>query len=231
MDDLHILIGLGNPGSRYAKTWHNLGFMALEWLSQSNCISIRQLKHQALIGKGRMAGKPVLLVCPQTYMNESGQAVRAVLDYYRVPPQRMMVFYDDLDLAVGQIRLRAQGGAGTHNGMRSILQHLGRQDFPRFRLGIGPKPSGWDLADYVLSSVPAQQQETVFACLERTGPVVHCWLERGIEAAMQEAHRKPPVPKSSNSQSSEGGTTPSQKETVQLKPVSSPAIETGENHV
>lgn len=189
MSELFLIAGLGNPGPRYLRTWHNCGFMALEYLSQKHNIPLRNAKHKALTGRGVIAGQNVLLLCPQTYMNNSGESLAEALRFYKLPPENLLVIYDDLDTPVGRMRMRAGGGPGTHNGMRSILQHLGSDQFPRLRIGIGPKPAGWDLADYVLSEVPKNRQEELFKNLELAAKGVELWLSKGIEAAMNELNR------------------------------------------
>lgn len=186
----YLVVGLGNPGSRYTKTWHNCGFWQIEWLSQHLGLPVKQAQQEALIGRGRINGQPVILACPQTYMNDSGRSVAALMRYYRVNPERLMVIYDDLDTPIGHIRMRPKGGPGTHNGMRSIVASLGHGDFARLRVGIGPKPEGWDLAAYVLSNLPSQDQEAIFRCLEIGGQGVLTWINQGLEAAMNAVNRQ-----------------------------------------
>lgn len=148
---MKVIVGLGNPGKEYDKTRHNMGFMAIDKLAQNTGISISESKHKALCGKGIIGGEKVVLVKPQTFMNSSGEAVRAVMDFYKVDPKDIIIIYDDIDLAPGQLRIRERGSAGSHNGMKSVITHMGTTTFPRVRVGIGAKPEGWDLADYVLS--------------------------------------------------------------------------------
>lgn len=196
MADFYLIVGLGNPGPQYARSWHNYGFMALEVFAQQQGLHIRQAKHKSLTASLRLGSKTLLLMEPQTHMNRSGEAVAEALAYYKLPPERLLVIYDDLDLPVGQLRMRPGGGAGTHNGMRSILAQLGQDRFPRLRLGIGPKPSHMDLADYVLSPVPKEAQETVFSVLEQAASAISLWVNQGVEAAMQVVNRKPDPRKS-----------------------------------
>lgn len=190
MDSLNVIVGLGNPGPKYCRTWHNCGFMALEYLAQKYDIPIRTAKHKSLIGKGIIVGKPTLLVCPQTFMNLSGEAVRAIRDFYKLPLDKIMIVYDDLDLPVGATRLRLQGSAGTHNGMRSIVQQIGSGEFPRMRLGIGPKPEYLPLVDYVLSKVGKAQEKPLFAAIEHAAAGLEAWLSGDIDSAMRLSNGK-----------------------------------------
>ena len=146
-----LIAGLGNPGDKYTATRHNVGFMALDYISGRAGIPVKQLKHMALVGKGVLAGKNVLLLKPQTYMNSSGEAIRDAAGYYKIPSENVIVIFDDVSLEPGQIRIRRRGSDGGHNGIKSIIEHIG-DDFPRIKIGIGAKPHpDYDLADYVLS--------------------------------------------------------------------------------
>ena len=148
---MFVIIGLGNPGKKYENTRHNAGFLALDALADKYGISISEKKHKALCGSGVVEGNKVLLVKPQTFMNVSGESVRSVMDFYKIDPEEdMLVIYDDISLAPGNIRIRKKGSAGGHNGIKSIIAHIGTQNFMRIKVGVGEKPSGWDLADYVL---------------------------------------------------------------------------------
>ena len=148
---MFVIIGLGNPGKKYENTRHNAGFISIDALAEKYGISISEKKHKALCGSGVMEGNKVLLVKPQTFMNLSGESVRNVMDFYKIDPEEdMLVIYDDISLAPGNIRIRKKGSAGGHNGIKSIIAHAGTQNFMRIKVGVGEKPSGWDLADYVL---------------------------------------------------------------------------------
>ena len=148
---MFVIVGLGNPGKKYENTRHNAGFIAIDALANKYGISVTEKKHKALCGSGVIEGVKVLLVKPQTYMNLSGESVREVLDFYKLDPEEeMLVIYDDISLAPGNIRIRRKGSAGGHNGIKSLIAHAGTQDFMRIKVGVGEKPSGWDLADYVL---------------------------------------------------------------------------------
>lgn len=148
---MFVIVGLGNPGKKYENTRHNAGFIAIDALAQKYGISISEKKHKALCGTGVIEGNKVLLVKPETFMNLSGESVRSVMDFYKIDPEEdMLVIYDDISLAPGNIRIRKKGSAGGHNGIKSLIAHTGTQNFMRIKVGVGEKPSGWDLADYVL---------------------------------------------------------------------------------
>ena len=148
---MFVIVGLGNPGKKYENTRHNAGFLAIDALAEKYGISVSEKKHKALCGVGVIEGNKVLLVKPQTFMNVSGESVRSVMDFYKIDPEEdMLVIYDDISLAPGNIRIRKKGSAGGHNGIKSIIAHAGTQNFMRIKVGVGEKPSGWDLADYVL---------------------------------------------------------------------------------
>ena len=148
---MFVIVGLGNPGKKYDNTRHNVGFMAIDALAEKYGISITEKKHKALCGTGVIEGVKMLLVKPQTYMNLSGESVAEVINFYKLDPEEeMLVMYDDISLAPGNIRVRTKGSAGGHNGIKSMIAQLGTQGFMRIKIGVGEKPSGWDLADHVL---------------------------------------------------------------------------------
>lgn len=157
-----LLVGLGNPGKQYDCTWHNCGFMTLSVLAERNNIKIDKLKWKGEYGRGTIAGEDVILLRPHTYMNLSGQSVIEVMKFFKIPMDHLVVVYDDIDIARGKIRVRASGSAGTHNGMKSIIYCMESQDFPRVRIGCGPVPEKWDLADFVLSTIPKEEQDTMY---------------------------------------------------------------------
>ena len=185
-----LIAGLGNPGRKHESNWHNCGFMVLDILAGRHQISVDRLRHQGLVGQGRVAGRKSILLKPLTYMNLSGDAVAMALAYYKVLPARCLVIYDDVDLSVGQIRIRESGGAGSHNGMRSVIDRLDREDFPRIRVGIGPKPEAWDIADYVLSDIPASQRELMDETLNKAADAVEMLLGEELEKAMNYFNRR-----------------------------------------
>ncbi len=189
---MRIIVGLGNPGREYASTHHNVGFMVLDRLAGKCGIEVIDFRHKALVGKGVIEGERVLLVKPQTYMNLSGESVRQIADYYKAEPSDILVIYDDVDLAPGTLRIRKNGSAGSHNGMKSIVQMLGTTEFPRLRVGIGGKPEGWDLADYVLSRITPESDKELTEGIDRAADAVMCILRDGIDTAMNKynEHKK-----------------------------------------
>ncbi|HAL73991.1 MAG TPA: aminoacyl-tRNA hydrolase [Clostridiales bacterium] len=186
-----LIVGLGNPGRQYELNWHNSGFMALEILAQRNKIEISRIRCKGLMGQGRISGQKCLLLRPSTYMNLSGESVREALAYFKIPLNRCLVLFDDIDIPVGQIRIRESGGSGTHNGMRSIIGQLNRDDFPRIRIGIGPQPAQWDIADYVLSDVPEGNRELFWQSLNKAADAVELAVREGLAQAMNLFNRKP----------------------------------------
>ncbi|MBR3764790.1 MAG: aminoacyl-tRNA hydrolase [Clostridia bacterium] len=187
-----IVVGLGNPGAQYARTRHNAGFETLEVLSRRWGVEISRKKLGGLVAETTYNGHRVVLVLPQTYMNASGECVQPILQWYKAPLANMVVIYDDIDLALGRLRVRKSGSAGTHNGMRSILGCLGNQQgFPRIRVGVGAKPEGWDLADWVLSTYRLREErEEMEKAFVRAADCVEDWLKNGIEHAMQQYNGK-----------------------------------------
>ncbi|MDD4371399.1 MAG: aminoacyl-tRNA hydrolase [Anaerostipes sp.] len=156
---MKVIVGLGNPGKKYENTRHNIGFTALDYIGEKSGIDISTKKHKALIGSGYIEGQKVLLVKPQTFMNLSGESLRSVMDFYKLEPEDFIVIFDDISLDVGKIRIRRKGSAGGHNGIKSIISHLGSQNFPRLKIGVGEKPKGYDLADYVLGHFSKGEHE------------------------------------------------------------------------
>lgn len=159
---MFVIIGLGNPGKKYENTRHNVGFDAIDAIAQKYGIPVAEKKHKALCGSGYIEGVRTLLVKPQTFMNLSGESVREILDFYKLDPEEdMLVIYDDISLAPGNIRIRKKGSAGGHNGIKSIIAHAGTQVFMRIKVGVGEKPAGWDLADYVLGRFSEEDRHTI----------------------------------------------------------------------
>ncbi|MDO4939795.1 MAG: aminoacyl-tRNA hydrolase [Lachnospiraceae bacterium] len=186
---MKIIIGLGNPGKEYETTRHNMGFMTVDKIARKHNIEIIDLKHKGLCGKGMIGGEKVLLVKPQTYMNNSGECVRETMDYYKVQPEDIIIIYDDIDLDPGQLRIRTSGSAGSHNGMKSVVSHMGTQAFPRVRVGVGAKPEGWDLADYVLSHITPEADKEIVKGTDEAAEAVECILSQGISEAMNHYNR------------------------------------------
>ena len=182
---MFIIVGLGNPTPEYEGTRHNVGFEVIDALARKYNIDVDTKKHRAYIGKGMIEGQKVILAKPQTYMNLSGESVRSLLDYYKVDEeQELLVIYDDISLGVGQIRIRAKGSAGGHNGIKNIIAHLGGQVFPRIKVGVGEKPPKWDLADYVLGHFPKEEAETMTTAFKDGAAAVVDMMTEGVEAAM-----------------------------------------------
>ena len=187
---MHILIGLGNPGAEYAQTRHNCGFQVIDRLSRMWNIPVDRAKCHGLVGEGRLGTERVILIKPQTFMNLSGDCVADALRWYKVDPKDTMVFSDDIDLPLGVIRVRPFGGAGTHNGWRDILLKTGSDRFPPVRVGVGGKPPEWDLADWVLSRFSAEDQKQMDDAFQRAAEAAQCFVEHGIEEAMNLYNRK-----------------------------------------
>ncbi len=186
-----IIAGLGNPGKEYAGTRHNTGYTALDAIARRAGIRVESVKFQGLTGTGMIAGQKVLLVKPITYMNNSGDCLRAAADYYHVEPQDIYVIFDDAWLAPGRLRIRKQGSAGGHNGLKSIISRLGTQEFPRIRIGIGEKPAGADMAAFVLGHVPSAEKQLMADAAEEAARAMEMILTDGIAAAMNVYNRDP----------------------------------------
>lgn len=186
-EDVYIIVGLGNPEQKYAGTRHNIGFSAVTALADANHISIDTRKHKAMIGKGVIAGHKVILAMPLTYMNLSGESVRELVDYYKIDPaEELIVIYDDIALPPGKLRVRPKGSAGGHNGIKNIIAHLGGQEFPRIRIGVGEKPKGWDLVDYVLGRFPKEEEPTIREALEKACSACEVIMNEDVETAMNQ---------------------------------------------
>ena len=187
----YLIVGLGNPGPKYAATRHNVGFRAVEQLAAGCSARIDRLKFQALTGQASVAGRRVLLMQPQTFMNNSGIAVKQAADFYKVPPERVLVLFDDIDLDVGRLRLRRDGSAGGHNGVKSIIACLGSQAFPRIKIGVGAKPHpDYDLADWVLSRFSAQEQTLLEPAIRRAAEAAVMLLSDGLDKAASKYNGK-----------------------------------------
>lgn len=184
---MYLIAGLGNPGWEYENTRHNAGFASIDRLAEKNHISIDMKKFQALCGTGYIGGQKVLLLKPQTYMNLSGESLRAACDFFKIDPeQELIVIYDDISLAPGQLRIRAKGSAGGHNGIKSIISHLGTQVFLRVKVGVGEKPQGWDLADYVLGHFSKEEQQVMQESFDRAADAAAALLSEEVQQVMNE---------------------------------------------
>ena len=189
---MYLIVGLGNPGTKYAHTRHNVGFDVLEKLARKLNVSISREKDEALIGECFVGGQKVILALPQTYMNLSGEAVMRLVNYYKIDPEDLLVVYDDIDLAPGFIRIRKNGSAGTHNGMRSIIGLLGFENFPRLRVGVGQKREGYELADWVLGHYIGEEQDAQDKAFDLAADAIIDYIENGIESAMCKYNTKKP---------------------------------------
>ena len=191
MSKMFIIAGLGNPTKEYEGTRHNVGFDVIDRLSEKYNIAVDTKKHRAFIGKGMIAGQKVILAKPQTYMNLSGESIRSLLDYYKVDEEHeLLVIYDDISLGVGQLRIRAKGSAGGHNGIKNIIAHLGGQVFPRIKVGVGEKPPKYDLADYVLGHFSKAEKVLMDEGYDNAVRAVEMIVSGDIEGAMNEFNRK-----------------------------------------
>ncbi len=181
---MYIIVGLGNPGEKYAHTRHNVGFEVIDILADRIGIHVDEKKHKGLCGRGVLEGQKVVLVKPQTFMNASGECVRAVADFYKVTEEEIILVYDDISLEPGRLRVRGKGSAGGHNGIKNIIAHLGSQEFPRVKVGIGEKPKGMDLADYVLSHFSKREWEQMEEAFRNAADAVTVLISQGTEEAM-----------------------------------------------
>jgi len=179
-----LIVGLGNPGREYAATRHNVGFQIVTRLAERHGLSFSRMQNQALISTGRIGDVRVVLAKPQTWMNESGKAVAPLVRFYKVELVHLLVVYDDLDIPLGMIRLRSGGGSGGHRGMRSVIERLGTQDFPRLRVGIGRPPGRMDPVDYVLQPFSRDEELLMDGTRARAVEAIECFLAEGILCAM-----------------------------------------------
>lgn len=181
---ISLIVGLGNPGKDYEKTRHNIGFMVLDEVARSCSISLEKSKFEGLLGKGRLFGRQIMLLKPSTFMNRSGNSVSRVLDYFGLDSANMLVIYDDLDLEFGKIRIKEKGGHGGHNGMRSIISSVGRNEFPRMRIGIG-RPSGdKDVTAHVLGGFSNEEKKTLDDLVSLAKDAVMATVEDDLNYAM-----------------------------------------------
>ena len=188
---MFIIAGLGNPTLQYRGTRHNVGFDVIDTLADKYNIAVETRKSRALIGKCIIAGQKVLLVKPQTYMNLSGESIGELVSYYKVDEeQELLVIYDDVSLDVGQLRIRRKGSAGGHNGIKDIIRHLGTDVFPRIKIGVGEKPKGYDLADYVLGHFSREEREMMEEGYQKAAEAVEMILAGELDEAMNVFNRK-----------------------------------------
>ena len=188
---MFIIAGLGNPDRQYEGTRHNAGFDVIDRIAEKYNIAVDTKRHREYIGKGIIEGQKVILAKPQTYMNLSGESIRSLVDYYKVDEENeLLVIYDDISLDVGQLRIRAKGSAGGHNGIKNIIAHLGTQIFPRIKVGVGEKPKGYDLADYVLGHFSKSEREMMDEGYDNAVRAAELILSGQLNEAMNEFNRK-----------------------------------------
>ncbi len=181
----YIIAGLGNPGAKYEMTRHNAGFLAIDMLAMKQNKEIKRLKFHALTCDAEIEGKKCLLMKPQTFMNNSGEAIGEAAKFYKIPPQNIIVLSDDISLDVGKIRIRRKGSAGGHNGLKSIIAHLGSEDFPRVKIGVGKKPNAYmDLADWVLGRFPKELEPQLKEALENADGAISLIVQDKFDRAM-----------------------------------------------
>ncbi len=188
---MFIIVGLGNPGKDYKNTRHNIGFDVIDTLAEIAGIDVIEKKHKAIIGKGVLDGQKVILVKPQTFMNLSGESVRDIIDYYKIDEeQELIVVSDDISLDVGMIRVRKKGSAGGHNGLKNIIAHLGHDTFMRIKMGVGEKPKGYDLADYVLGHFTQDERKIMDQAAKSAAEAIRMMLCGDVDKAMNAFNKK-----------------------------------------
>lgn len=188
---MYVIVGLGNPGDKYARTRHNVGFDVIDLLAEQNGISVTERKHKALIGKGRIAGQAVILVKPQTFMNLSGESVGDILHFYKLDPaQDLIVISDDVALDPGTLRIRKKGSAGGHNGLKNIIAHCHTEEFMRVRIGVGKLPPNGDMIAHVLGRFAPEDRHLVELSYERAAQAIDCILSEDVDKAMSRYNGK-----------------------------------------
>ena len=188
---MYVIVGLGNPKREYENTRHNIGFDVIDALADKYGISVKEVKHKAVTGKGIIEGKRVILVKPLTFMNLSGESVRQVLDFYKASPEEdLIVIADDISLDVGKIRIRKKGSAGGHNGLKNIIRHTGTDGFQRIKMGVGEKPAGYDLADYVLGHFTKEERVAMQESIDNAVDAIRIMITEGADKAMNLYNKK-----------------------------------------
>ena len=196
IQNMKVIVGLGNPGTKYAGTRHNIGFDTVTALADKYSIKLKDKKFNGLIGEGFIEGEKIMLVQPQTYMNLSGECVGLIAGFYKLDAEDIIVICDDINLDTGRLRIRAKGSAGGHNGLKNIIAHLGTEAFPRIRIGVGEKTEGWDLADYVLARFSGEDEATMRKAIKNAVGAVETWISYDIGKAMNLYNVNPnPKPK------------------------------------
>ena len=187
---MYIIVGLGNPEPEYSNTRHNMGFDVINILAKKNNINLNKSKFDAICGTGIIQNEKVILVKPQTYMNNSGEAIRKIIDFYKEPLENIIVIYDDMDTQIGNIRIRSKGGPGSHNGMKSIVEMLSSENFPRIRVGIGKPIEEFDRINYVIGRVKDEEMQELIKGQELAVEAVEYWLKNGIDNTMNKYNIK-----------------------------------------
>ena len=187
---MFLIAGLGNPGTEYAATRHNIGFDMVTYLGDQYHIPLRSRENKAIVGKGIIGGQKVMLAQPQTFMNLSGESIRALLDYYKTDREKLIIIYDDISLPVGQVRVRPKGSAGGHNGIKNIIQHLGTEEFARIRIGVGAKPEGGDLVKHVLGRFSREEDGMIRDVCARAEEALLTLMNEDVAAAMNQVNGK-----------------------------------------
>ena len=182
--DKYLIVGLGNPGARYECTRHNAGFMVLDYIAKFLKVKINVSKFKALFSMATISKESVILLKPQTFMNASGESVLDCMQYYKIPPEKLVLIFDDVSLDMGTIRIKRSGSCGGHNGVKSIINLIGTDDFPRIKIGVGAKPEGWDLPSWVLSKFSADELDDITLCAERSMSALDLILRGKIDEAM-----------------------------------------------
>ena len=185
---MYYIVGLGNPGLQYENTRHNVGFMTIDYLANKYDIDVRKSKFKSLYGQGEISGHKVMLIKPQTYMNNSGEAVREIRNFYKFDIDKLIVIYDDIDIDFGTIRIRKKGSAGIHNGMKSIIYQIQDDQFPRIKVSIGKKPEKWDLANFVLSGFSKEEAEILEDEIRIAAEAIEIILKDDVDKAMNKCN-------------------------------------------
>ena len=185
---MYYIVGLGNPGLQYENTRHNVGFMTIDYLANKYDIDVRKSKFKSLYGQGEISGHKVMLIKPQTYMNNSGEAVRELRNFYKFDIDKLIVIYDDIDIDFGTIRIRKKGSAGSHNGMKSIIYQIQDDQFPRIKVSIGKKPEKWDLANFVLSGFSKEEAEILEDEIRIAAEAIEIILKDDVDKAMNKCN-------------------------------------------
>lgn len=183
---MYLIVGLGNPEGEYARTRHNMGFDTINQIAENHHIDVNKKKFNSLYGTGEIAGEKVILLKPQTYMNESGKAIRECMQFYKLSPKDIIVIFDDLDIEPGLLKIRKKGGPGTHNGMKSVVQEIRSEDFIRVRIGIGNPPFKNDLLNYILTHIPDVEYEVLKEAIKQAAMAIDEILKNGIDRAMNQ---------------------------------------------